>query len=671
MGQKLVVGPLSKGLRNDVTAFNIDNESFPTLINAYQWRLRCKRKRGTSPFTRLQRQLIGPNSGAHPLYEPLGNTSVGGSASDALFTIFSLPTTSSIVPFSIQIIIGAQIFTDDGNGNLSNGSGGTGSINYATGLLTFQTNPVLNTQPIFILFSYFPGLVVLGLEPFVGDPSLFPLEIGFDQTYAYNISLALTNDLPLDSPYPSWSVSFYRNDGPNQKINWTPVNWNLEDYQQIWTTNYAGAMWTIPGVQTSGDGVITKIGMQFQTPSAVTAVGANTITFTMPNSTLVEGDFVFANEFTGTKGDELNFQTGYVTDDTLAPTYVIKFPEQTFSGAAGDYVPGILQFLTNSSNTSKDCIRWFNGNPVNGATPPTFSTGKGWVNFMPPLTTNNIGTFSIGDLPPAANNKPYYLVGAKTVVPFKDRLLFLGAVVQQSSGNPIYLPDTIVYSQNGSPYYTASFPFTHGSTFPSPSITYTELLVPENQSSQASAWIENVTGYGGFVSAGYSRPITTVSINEDALIVGLTDRQTRLLFTGNDVVPFNFYVINSELGSDATFSSVTLDRGVITLGGRGIILTSQISSQRIDLEIPDEVFRIDVVNEGAQRTCSARDFINEWIYITYSNNQNSLSKFPDTTLQYNYRDGTWAMFKETYTTYGTVRPLSGQSWETLPDTDCI
>lgn len=58
MGQKLVVGPLSKGLRNDVTAFNIDNESFPTLINAYQWRLRCKRKRGTSPFTRLQRQFI-------------------------------------------------------------------------------------------------------------------------------------------------------------------------------------------------------------------------------------------------------------------------------------------------------------------------------------------------------------------------------------------------------------------------------------------------------------------------------------------------------------------------------------------------------------------------------------------------------------------------------------
>ena len=45
MVEKLVVGPINKGLRGGVTPFNVDNDSFPTLVNAYQWRGRIKRKR--------------------------------------------------------------------------------------------------------------------------------------------------------------------------------------------------------------------------------------------------------------------------------------------------------------------------------------------------------------------------------------------------------------------------------------------------------------------------------------------------------------------------------------------------------------------------------------------------------------------------------------------------
>ncbi len=63
MGEKLVIGPINKGFRNDVTPFNIDNDSFPTLINAYQWRSRLKRKRGTALLGRLERffnSLVAP-----------------------------------------------------------------------------------------------------------------------------------------------------------------------------------------------------------------------------------------------------------------------------------------------------------------------------------------------------------------------------------------------------------------------------------------------------------------------------------------------------------------------------------------------------------------------------------------------------------------------------------
>src|SRR5208337_3750066 len=54
MGEKLVIGPFNRGLRTDRPAFMIDNDSFPTLINAYQWRGRVKRKRGTSLLGRLE-----------------------------------------------------------------------------------------------------------------------------------------------------------------------------------------------------------------------------------------------------------------------------------------------------------------------------------------------------------------------------------------------------------------------------------------------------------------------------------------------------------------------------------------------------------------------------------------------------------------------------------------
>lgn len=147
--------------------------------------------------------------------------------------------------------------------------------------------------------------------------------------------------------------------------------------------------------------------------------------------------------------------------------------------------------------------------------------------------------------------------------------------------------------------------------------------------------------------------------------MGMDTLQARFLYTGNDIVPFNFFVINAELGSTSTFSIVNLDQGVITRGSRGFVLTAQTSARRIDLDIPDQVFEINGLNNGDERMCSQRDFINEWVYFTYPSNKSN-NIFPDQTLQYNYRDDSWAIFNESYTTYGTFRATSGDTWDTLP-----
>lgn len=629
---KLVIRPLDKGLRNDRLAFNIDNDSFPVLQNAYQWRGRVKRKRGTSPLTRLNRQI---------------NTSsiqTDGSGNFSGNILSGLETNSSVVLGSI--VIGAQTFSDTSpaTGILTGSSGATGTINYASGALTISGA----TATTNIQFSYYPDLPVMGLEDLNLSALDFPSTIAFDTTYSYSISNS--------TPYNNHDVSYYKNpasstySGYTAKTTNTPTTWNGQNYQQFWTVNYQGAFWAVNGIKSSSD--LSTVGMQFLPAANITSAtqtSATTVNFVIPSTPLQIGDFVFANEFTGTSGSTLNLQTGYVTNIS-GTTYTVKFPNANIGGSG--LTPGILQYLTNRSSTSIDCIRWYDGDP-------TTST-NGWVNFAPPLSQSN---FSIDDEPASV----YYLVGAVLMLPFKDRLLFMGPVIQNSLGSKYYLQDTVIYCQNGTPYYTCSF----SGSATSATTTFTPILTPASQTATPTAWFEDSPGYGGFISAGYAQPILTASNNEDVLIIGFSNRQTRFVYTGNDLVPFNFFIINSEYGSTSTFSAITLDRGVLTVGPNGIVITSQIGSQRIDVEIPDQIFEFALSNNGFSRVTAHRDFINEWIYFTYNSDEystypdNSSNTFPSQTLFYNYRENTWAVFNESFTTYGTFRQQTGLTWSDL------
>jgi hypothetical protein len=141
--------------------------------------------------------------------------------------------------------------------------------------------------------------------------------------------------------------------------------------------------------------------------------------------------------------------------------------------------------------------------------------------------------------------------------------------------------------------------------------------------------------------------------------------QFKLVFTGDDSLPFQIQRVNSELGSQATFTAVPLDTGVVSIGTYGIALTTQYSSQRIDLPIPDQVFDIGYENSGTFRTTGMRDFRNEFIYFTYTPQERS-DVFPTRTLLWNYRDSTWATFDENYTHYGNYRAHTSFTWATLP-----
>lgn len=646
MGEKIVVGPIDKGLRNDRTPFVIDNDSFPTLINAYQWRGRVKRKRGTSFLNRLTRYFNSTSTA----YSTTSTIALSGGAANIL-TGFSLQTKGNVVPGSVTIVdtTASVTYTDPAkDGTLSGGSGG--SINYATGAITI-TGGAAHTISAALL--YYPDLPVMGLEDLVLSASQFPGTLGFDTVYSYNINTTF--------PYSIYDVSFYKNPPTSgaytEKTTVTSTNWNGQDYQQVWTVNYEGALWATNGINVPFSS--TNVGMQYAVSSSITYVSntATNLVVTITGSPLVVGDFVFVNEWTGANAASLNFQSGFVTLIAGA-NITITFPNATLG--AGPYSPGIIQYLTNRSDPTKDCLRWYDGDPTDGnATTPTLNGHKGWVNFAPPLLSGANDTFIIDDVPAGQ----YYLVGARIIFPFKDRLLFFGPVIQTSSPNSqVYLQDTIIFSQNGTPYYTASFTGspTSGTT------VYHPILVPTNQTATANSYFEDISGYGGYFAAGYAQPITTVNPNQDVLIVGFSNRQAKLIYTGNDLLPFSLFIINSEYGSSNPFAAITMDRGANTIGERGIVLTSQIESQRTDIEIPDQVFEFNLLSNGTERLTAQRDFVEEWIYFTYPSNEFEW-KFPNQTLQYNYRDASWAIFNETYTTYGQFRRATGLTWATIGD----
>jgi hypothetical protein len=645
---KIVVGPITGTLKTSVTPFNIDDDSFPVLINAYPWRGRVKRKRGTSLLTRLTQYFQSTLS----IYSNNATITLNGSGVGNIITGFALNLTpnTSIIPGTLVITSSSTVvYTDPTkDGYLTpTGSLGLNTINYNTGVVTI---PGEAGNSISVQYLRYANLPAMGLREARLNPTMDSLCIGFNTRKAYNILKTF--------PYNSYSISFYKNPisfGTYVAKSPFPTNltFNGQDYQQFWTTNYQNAFWVTNGVPVPF--TTSNIGMPFVIPTVIARTSATTVNFTVAGNNLLVGDWVFVNEITASTAADaqtINFQTGYVT--TAGNTFTVTFPDAMI--AASTYANGIVQYLTNKVTASLDCLKWYDGDPTNGsATSPSFTplTGLGWVNFCPPVSRAD---FSIGDLP----EDQYYLVGARLIFPHHDRLLFFGPVLQSSSRPPVYLQDTVLWSQNGTPFYTASFTG-------DPSLANTEFtpyLVPANQTATASAFWTDQTGFGGFKTLGIDTPLLTCTRNEDVLIIGSPAGSVRCVYTGNDLNPFEFYFINTELNVSSTFSAVNLGAEVFARGDRGITLTSQRQSERIDIPIIDNNMQMQLTDNGRERITAQRDFINEWIYLTYKGNQNDYT-YPTQTLQYNYRENTWGLFNETYTCYGQFRRQSGLTWATI------
>lgn len=227
------------------------------------------------------------------------------------------------------------------------------------------------------------------------------------------------------------------------------------------------------------------------------------------------------------------------------------------------------------------------------------------------------------------------IVTARLIVQFKNRLLLLNTV-EQESGSPTTTThqNRCRFSQNGSPF-------------------------------EADAWFEPPAQYGkgDRIDAPTSEAIISAEFLRDRLIVFFERSTWELVYTGNQVLPFVWQQINTELGAESTFSIVPFDKAILGIGDVGIHACTGANVERIDEKIPDEVFSIHNANDGVERIFGIRDYDSELVYWTFpSISTASDPTYPNRILSYNYKNGSWAFFDDSITAFGYYQPDFNATW---------
>lgn len=614
---RLVISNMATGFENDREPFIISNDAFPVLNNAYIFRGRIQKKRGATKLGRLTRKIT--------------TTTVGGNV------VAFILTNAPIAPFTAVFTVGSTFYWDTGVIfapniiQLTTNGPGTATLNLVTGQLDITGGPA-NTPVL-----YTPALPVMGIEDFeISSDSIDTAPtIFFDTRYSYQFDRAARQ---------FYDVSFY-------KVTGNPVIWHGADYQQFYSANFDNAIWVtnnVPGLN----------GVQI---SSIQNLLNPTLT-TTANHNLAAGDWIYIDGVTqlfnpAFKTNNISFVNGLslqvnvptvvqrpgiggaavAVTATITGANTLQLVGIDASTAANPGSGGFLQELTRESS-GQDGIRWYDGDPIASA------FAKGWVNFAPPLNK----------VDPTATNPVQvqtYLVGCLILMPFRGTFIAMGTWEQAANAaSPSNFPQRIRWSTfSGTPFYANPVPF--------------------DQTSDPLAWVSNVNGRGGFLDVVTAEEIISAGNQQETILLGFERSQRRLVPTGSVINPFIIQMVNPEFGTTGTFSTIPLDRGVLSIGDYGFIIATSYNAQRFDLKIPDQAFQVKQLilslPTGPLRICAARNWQEESIHFTYVDLPTG-SIYPNRTVFFNYRDPSFAILKESYTTYGQFRDSRPYTWNSLP-----
>lgn len=175
-----------------------------------------------------------------------------------------------------------------------------------------------------------------------------------------------------------------------------------------------------------------------------------------------------------------------------------------------------------------------------------------------------------------------------------------------------------------------------------------------------NAWRQDISGKGDFIDAPTKQTIVSAMFLKDRIIVYFERSTWELAWTGNEVYPFRWQQINSELGVESTFSVVPFDQVAIGIGNTGIHACNGANVERIDDKIPDSVFEISNIGDGIFRVCGIRDYYSEMVYWAFPALVEGT--YPGRVLVYNYKTGSWAFNEDSITAFGYYQNETTVTW---------
>lgn len=305
-----------------------------------------------------------------------------------------------------------------------------------------------------------------------------------------------------------------------------------------------------------------------------------------------------------------------------------------WQGLAGTQVLFVSNFFVvnpnGAGNASDDPIWWT-------ADGTTWTAGGSTVNgfFFAP----NGGLFHTGP----------FVQTARIIVGFKNRLVLLNTIENDNSGglgvNTNFV-NRARYSFNGSPFARNAW-------------------YEPNQTDSSGGVVNNnnIAAGAGFIDASTEEQIISAEFIKDRLIIYFERSTWELAYTGNEILPFIWQKLNTELGSQSTFSTVPFDKLVLTVGNTGIHGCNGSNVERIDSKIPEEIFEFQTALNQTTQTVGIRDYTTELVYWTFvSDLDTPTQNFPNQILVYNYKNGSWALFDDCFTFFGFFEQQTDTTW---------
>jgi hypothetical protein len=271
------------------------------------------------------------------------------------------------------------------------------------------------------------------------------------------------------------------------------------------------------------------------------------------------------------------------------------------------------------------------GNPVANTGTINYTTGAIVLNFSPALSvdTKVLATYS--------TTGTTFLCQCQILVAYYGRLLALNTWEGSSYGTAVNIFNRCRFSQLGSPI-------------------------------DVQGWRSDVFGRGGFLDAPVNEQITGATFIKNTLVVDFEKSTWQLRYVGEYGLPFIWERVSADFGCESTFSGVLFDNHRLAIGDKAITAASGNAVDRIDLDIPDQVFKFKNANQGVERITGIRDYQRELVFWNYPDSQSAQAPgqnltFPNKVLLYNYRNNSWAIFRDSITAFGTFQSSTNITWD--------